>query len=96
MHNPRSTGHYTPNLRELDGGRGFAALSTEQRWLGTASLSAGWFICGDGLLVLLVLVAYLRAAAGQAPPSPDRPALARYVGLVLALSFLVRVAASPI
>jgi Zn-dependent protease len=80
---------------QLDGGRGFAALSTEQRWMATASLGAGWFICGDGLLVLLMLVAFLRAAAGQAPPSPDRPALVQYVGLVLALSLLVRVAVAP-
>jgi Zn-dependent protease len=80
---------------QLDGGRGFAALAKEQRWAATAAIGAGWFICGDGLLLLLMIVAFVRSAAGEAPASPDNGALAQYVGLVLALSLLVRVAVAP-
>jgi Zn-dependent protease len=80
---------------QLDGGRGFAALSKEQRWAATAAIGAGWFICGDGLLLLLMIVAFVRAAASEAPAAPDNGALGQYVGLVLALSLLVRVAVAP-
>ena len=80
---------------QLDGGRGFAALTKEQRWAATAAIGAGWFICGDGLLLLLMIVAFVRAAASEAPASPDNGALGQYVGLVLALSLLVRVAVAP-
>jgi Zn-dependent protease len=80
---------------QLDGGRCFAALTKEQRWAATAAIGAGWFICGDGLLLLLMIVAVVRAAASEAPASPDIGALAQYVGLVLALSLLVRVAVAP-
>jgi hypothetical protein len=42
-----------------------------------------------------MIVAVVRAAASEAPASPDIGALAQYVGLVLALSLLVRVAVAP-
>jgi Zn-dependent protease len=80
---------------QLDGGRGFAALSREQRWAATAAIGAGWFICGDGLLLLLLIVAFVRAAASEAPAAPDNGALAQYASLVLVLSLLVRVAVAP-
>lgn len=72
---------------QLDGGRGLRVLSRRQRWLLVAVLAAAWAVTREGLLVLLLLVAGLRAFPRQGGPG-DRRALAEFVLLVLALSAL--------
>src|SRR5205807_8136402 len=40
---------------QLDGARGFHALSRHQRWIAAAVIAAMWAATGEGLLVLLLL-----------------------------------------
>jgi len=75
---------------QLDGGRAFHALSRPQRWAAAAGLAAAAVMTGEGLLVLLALVAAAQAFA-RAPERPDREALVRYLLLVACLSLLLLV-----
>ncbi len=83
---------------QLDGSRGFRALSRRQRWIAAAAIGAAWYGTGEGLLFLILLAAGARALGGRSPEEPDRTALIQYVLLVAALSVLclLPVAAPPI
>lgn len=74
---------------QLDGARGFAALSQAQRWVATAALALAWIATQEGLLVLLAIVAAVRALERSAPARSDGATLAQYVVLVAALSAVV-------
>jgi Zn-dependent protease len=74
---------------QLDGGRGFNAMSRHHRWIALGVLLIGWFISHNPIFVLLVLVAAGRALTAPAKV-PDRKALVTYAGLVIAFSFLLR------
>jgi Zn-dependent protease len=78
---------------QLDGNRGFAALSTSQRWLIVLTFAGGWALAHDGLFVLLIAAAALRSFDAEAPVAGDRGALAQFAFLILALAVLLRVAA---
>ncbi len=73
---------------QLDGGRGYSALSSGQRWLLTAALGAAWYATGEALLALIGGVAAVRAFGGTAAVVPDHGALGQFVFLVVALSAL--------
>lgn len=75
----------------LDGARGFAALTRRQRTLATLSVLGAWFLTGEGLLLLLFAVCLYATFRSDTPERPDRTTLVTYVGLVLALSFLMSV-----
>lgn len=75
-------------LWQLDGGRGFRALARGGRWAIAAVVGAAWLATGEGLLVLLLLVAVVRAAGAGAPEAGDRRALATFAVLVVALAAL--------
>ena len=72
----------------LDGGRAFNPMSRNQRWLCVAALFGAWFFTAEGLLLLLGLVAILRAVAGRDDERGDVRATAQYVGLVAVLSWM--------
>jgi Zn-dependent protease len=72
---------------QLDGGRGFRALSRPGRWLVVAALGVMWFVTEEGLLALLLLAGGLRALTGAAPAASDRTSLWQFVALVVALSW---------
>lgn len=78
---------------QLDGNRGFAALSRLQRWMVAALFLCAWGAAGDGLLVLLALVAAVRAAQGDAPHNPDRGVMILFGGLIAALTMIFMAAA---
>ena len=78
-------------LWSLDGARGFRALSRSQRWLAVAVLAAAWAVSKEGLLVLLVIMASIRAFASDAAQTPDRRALLQYACLVIILAGLCMV-----
>ena len=80
---------------QLDGARGFRALSRPQRWIGVAVIAAMWFVTSEGLLVLLGLAAAATAALGRAAEQADHPALLRYAFLVGVLSLMTRLAVPP-
>lgn len=75
---------------QLDGGRGFRALTRRERWLATAALAATWLLTSEPLLVLLALAGAANAL-GAAPEEPDTGAFGMYVGLALTLALLARV-----
>jgi hypothetical protein len=82
----------------LDGGRGFRALDRLQRLATLPVLAGVWWVTGDGLLVLLLIVAVARAFEPGAATGDVR-AFVQYTGLVVALSMVAdgatRLAAPP-
>ncbi len=83
---------------QLDGGRGFRALSRWQRWVVVAvvALVAVVAVAVHERLLLLVLAlvgagALVQALSPRAPAEPDRGSLVTFCGLVVALAWLVGV-----
>jgi len=76
---------------QLDGGRGFRALTRRQRWLAVGALGTIWLATSEPLLVLLALAGVANAFS-HAPDEPDTGALGMYVGLALVLALLSRIA----
>ncbi|MEK8022478.1 MAG: site-2 protease family protein, partial [Candidatus Hydrogenedentota bacterium] len=72
----------------LDGGRAFSAMTRAHRWIAVGVLAGAWFATGDGLMILLAIVAGMRAT-GEGAVKSDALAIWNYAGLVVALSFLV-------
>jgi Zn-dependent protease len=70
----------------LDGSRGFHALSQPQKLLATAVVAAAWFCTQDGLLILLGLVCFSRAAGDKSSTDGSVKTTTTYVLLVIALS----------
>jgi Zn-dependent protease len=78
---------------QLDGGRGFAALSRGQRGAVAGVLwGLALFGGGDGLLFILAIAATFRAAGKNAPAMGDRQVLATFLALVIGLTALMAVA----
>lgn len=73
---------------QLDGGRGYHALSRSQRWVIAVVMALMWAVTREGLFVLLVIAAVFRAIGGGAHTS-DRPVFFQFVFLVVALSLLL-------
>jgi Zn-dependent protease len=78
----------------LDGSRGFAALSKPDRWIVAGAFAVAWAMTSDGLMVLLLLAAIVRAAAGDAPAERDKAILVRFVAITLALAVVFNAASS--
>lgn len=76
---------------QLDGGRGFRALSKMQRWIACAALGGLYAITSSGLLIILLILGVIRALSKDAPDEPDHQMLALYVFLATALCFLSRI-----
>lgn len=77
---------------QLDGGRGFAALSRGQRAVVAAALWALALWHHDALLFILAIAGTFRASGKNAPLVGDRPVLATYLALALGLTVLTMVA----
>ena len=77
---------------QLDGGRGFRALTRLQRWLAAGVIALLWLATGEGLLLLLGIAAAASAGFAAAAEEPDRTALLEYCFLVAVLSLLTRIA----
>jgi Zn-dependent protease len=75
---------------QLDGGRGFRALTRRQRWIAVSALVTIWLATSEPLLVLLALAGAANAFT-DAPDEPDAGALGMYVGLALVLALLSRI-----
>ena len=72
---------------QLDGARGFHALSTWQRWGVVLALALAFALTAQKLLIIIGLVAAFRALQRTSVPG-DARALATFVALVGALSWL--------
>jgi Zn-dependent protease len=76
---------------QLDGGRGFRALTRRQRWAAAGALGAIWFLTSEPLLVLLALAAGVNAMS-EAAEEPDTAMLGMYAALALLLALLTQLA----
>jgi Zn-dependent protease len=76
---------------QLDGGRGFSALSQRQRTMIAAVLWVLALSVGDGVFFLLAVAASFRAAGkdATAPATGDRSVLATYLALVVGFALLI-------
>jgi len=72
---------------QLDGSRGFHALSTWQRWVVAAAFVAAFFATGQRLIVILAAVAVYRAFQ-KAEPEGDNTTLFTFLILIGALSWM--------
>jgi len=77
---------------QLDGSRGFAALAAVQRWIVVCVFVCAWAVTHDGLFVLLVIAAAVRAFESHAPVEHDRGVLAQFAFLIVALAAVLRLA----
>lgn len=73
---------------QLDGSRGFAALTRANRGfiLGTCLLM--WFLTNDGVLLLVALGAGYRLFTNDYAPASDPPVLRKFVALIVLLAIL--------
>jgi Zn-dependent protease len=76
---------------QLDGARGFRALSRAERWGVVAIVAAMWLATREGLLVLLCLTAGYAAWRGQAQTEGDRRAAFEFGALVVVLSIMTKI-----
>jgi Zn-dependent protease len=75
-------------LWQLDGGRGFRALTRGQRIIAAIALGVDWWLTSEGMLLLVLGGAVIRIFQKDAPTQPDRRALVEYVAIAAALSAL--------
>src|SRR5881296_319834 len=73
---------------QLDGARGFRAMTREQRWMAVAVIALVWVVSKEGLLLLLALAAVASAGFGRTAEQPDHTALLQYAFLVAVLSLM--------
>ena len=76
-------------LWQLDGSRGFHALSTSERWIVCAIMGLAVLLTGQGILWIVLAVAIFRAVKSEAGPG-HRPTLVTFGVLVLALAWIAR------
>jgi Zn-dependent protease len=74
---------------QLDGSRGFHALSRQERWIVIAVIGMALWLTGVGVLWLIAGVALFRTLQGEAGPG-HQPTLLTFSGLVLALAWFAR------
>ena len=74
---------------QLDGSRGFHALSRSERWIAIGAIAATLAVTGVRLLWILGAVAVFRAVRGEQGPG-HRPTLVTFVLLVVTLSWFAR------
>jgi Zn-dependent protease len=75
---------------QLDGGRGFRALTAAQRWVVVVAIAVMLLLTSEGLLILLLLVAGFRALRPDRVKEPDRFTLLQFTLLIVALSLLCK------
>lgn len=78
---------------QLDGSRGFRALTRLERWIVVAVIAVTWLVAAEGLLLLVGVAAAARASFGPAADEPDQATLLQFCFLVAVLSLLSRIAA---
>jgi Zn-dependent protease len=71
---------------QLDGSRGFSALSRRQRWVAALAIAAAWGVTRETFLVFLLAAAVFRAAGKDAPAEGDQKVLLAYCGLVISFA----------
>ncbi len=80
---------------QLDGGRGFRALTRMQRGIAAAAAIAMWAITHETFLLLIALGAGYRLFSRDYPEQEDNGVLVQYVGLIVLLALLMRMTQMP-
>jgi len=75
---------------QLDGGHAFKALNRTERWIATGVTGAALLLTGEGLLVLVAILAAVQAFREAPNAEGDRTALIQFAGLVVALGLLMK------
>ena len=71
---------------QLDGGRGFRALSQHQRGVAAGAALILWMLTSETILLIIALAGAYRLFSKDYPEQPDNVALMQFVGLLAALS----------
>ena len=74
---------------QLDGGRGFRALTRMQRGIAAGAALTMWAVTQETMLLLIALGAGYRLFSKDYPVEGDNVTLTQYVGLIVLLSMLV-------
>jgi len=74
---------------QLDGARGFHALTRQERWIVVGVMAVALWITGLRMLWIVGAVAAYQAIRGKAGPG-HRPTVVTFAGLVLALAWFAR------
>jgi Zn-dependent protease len=74
---------------QLDGGRGFRALTRKQRGMALGAALAMWAITQQTILLLIALGAGYRLFSRDYPMEDDNSVLTQYIGLIVLLSLLM-------
>ena len=70
----------------LDGGRAFTSLVMPHRWIATAAVAIAYAITGDGIVLLVLLVAAGRSFTATDDIKPDSGTLMMFVAVTLTLA----------
>ncbi len=79
---------------QLDGGRGFRALTRKQRGMALGAALAMWIMTQETMLLLISAGALYRLFSRDYPAEDDNGALTQYIGLIVLLSLLVLMTSS--
>jgi Zn-dependent protease len=71
---------------QLDGARGFSALSRRQRWVAALVIAAAWVVTRETFLLFLLAAAVFQAAGKGSPAEGNRRVLLVYCALVLSFA----------
>jgi Zn-dependent protease len=78
----------------LDGGRGFRALTKNQRLIAAGVIGVTWYVTAEPLLILLLIAAVIQAFM-KAAEKPDTSVLTTYSALVVFLAALTKLPIDP-
>jgi Zn-dependent protease len=76
---------------QLDGGRGFRALTRKQRGMALGAALAMWVMTQQTMLLLISAGAVYRLFSKDYPADDDNSVLTQYIGLIVLLSLLVMI-----
>ena len=79
---------------QLDGGRGFRALTRKQRGMALGAALAMWVMTQETMLLLIAAGALYRLFSRDYPAEDDNPVLTQYIGLIVLLALLVLMTSS--
>jgi Zn-dependent protease len=74
---------------QLDGGRGFRALTRKQRGMALGVTLVMWAVTEETMLLLIAAGALYRLFSKDYPPEDDNGVLTQYIGLIVLLAMLV-------
>lgn len=76
---------------QLDGARGFAALSRSQRFAVVLVMAAAGYMIGEAFLYILAVCGAFQAFRGTAPENGDSKTLLQFCGLLVVLAILMAI-----